>query len=107
MSTRAPERAEPPARLPAPMSQPAPDADVAARQEWAAERLLEDERLRGELTDDEFQPLLDWALATVDRVAAETAGQTEEVARRRLEAALDRIRDAIHAGLDPRDGQAL
>jgi hypothetical protein len=38
-------------------------AIVAERQERAAERLLMDEALRGDLADDEFQPLLDWALA--------------------------------------------
>ncbi len=39
--------------------------------EWAAERLLEDERLRSNLTDDEFQPLLDWALEALEAVAAD------------------------------------
>src|SRR5262245_50560157 len=49
------------------------DQAVAARQERVASRLLEDERLRGDLTDDEFQPLLDWAMAAADRLVASTA----------------------------------
>jgi hypothetical protein len=70
---------------------------VASRQEWAAERLLEDERLRGDLTDDEYQPLLDWALAVVDRVAEAGAQESEAVATERLEATLDAIRGVIGA----------
>ena len=68
---------------------------VAARQERAAERLLDDERLRGSLTDEQFQPLLDWALAIVDRLAAATAGESEEAAERGIDAALADLRDAI------------
>ena len=68
---------------------------VAARQERAAERLLDDERLRGSLTDEQFQPLLDWGLAIVDRVAAATAGDTDERAEERIDAALADLRDAI------------
>ena len=70
---------------------------VASRQEWAAERLLEDERLRGDLTDDEYQPLLDWALAVVDRVAEAGVEESEAVATERLEATLDAIRDVVGA----------
>lgn len=70
-------------------------ATVAARQERAAERLLEDERLRGDLTDDEFQPLLDWALAASDGLAARTAGLSDDEADRMLDAGLDRIKDGV------------
>jgi hypothetical protein len=51
--------------------------------ERAAERLLEDERLRSDLTDDEARVLLDWALAELS--AAEARGEP-------LSAAVDRIR---------------
>ena len=37
-------------------------------------RILEDERLRGDLTDDEFQPLLGLGADRADRIAASTAG---------------------------------
>jgi hypothetical protein len=97
----APEPARPAEPLPDPL---VADPQVAAWQEWAAERLLEDETLRRDLTDEEFQPILDRALAIVDRVAAETAGQSDEAARLRLEATLDRIRRTIRAGRDLRDG---
>src|SRR5436190_23437919 len=46
--------------------------DLSGRQERAASRLLDDERLRGDLTDDEYQPLLDWALAAADSLALST-----------------------------------
>ena len=75
--------------------QPLPEDQVPRRQERAAERLLEDERLRGSLTDDEFGPLLQWALATVDRVAATTAGQPDALADRRIDEALAAIHRVI------------
>ena len=75
-----------PSGYPAEVGGPAPDDAVARRQERAAERLLEDERLRGSMTDDEFKPLLEWALATVDRVAAATAGEPDAVAAGEAEA---------------------
>ena len=68
---------------------------VQGRLERAAERLLEDERLRGSLTDDEFQPLLDWALATVERAAAPTTGEPDAAADQRVNAALAKIREAL------------
>jgi hypothetical protein len=68
---------------------------VASRQERAAERLLEDERLRGDLTDDEFQPLLDWALAASDALAAGTAGLSDDRAAETIEAGLVRIRGIV------------
>ncbi|MFN8636846.1 MAG: hypothetical protein U0893_23610 [Chloroflexota bacterium] len=71
------------------------DPAVAARQERAASRILEDESLRGDLTDDEFQPLLDWALAAADRVAVATAGLSDEVADGRLDERLGQIRESV------------
>lgn len=76
------------------------DEAVAARQERVASRILEDERLRGDLTDDEFQPLLDWALAAADELVASTAGQTDEQADRRIDGGLSAIRDAVAAAGD-------
>lgn len=52
--------AQPPEPEPRPISQLA---------EALAERLVEDETARGELTDDEFQPLLDWALNRISELA--------------------------------------
>ena len=47
---------------------------IDRRQEYAANLLLEDESLRGRLTDAQFQPLLDWALTWSDAYAAATLG---------------------------------
>lgn len=44
------------------------------RRERAANALLEDERLRGRLTDDAYRPLQAWALGWVDAHARATAG---------------------------------
>ncbi|HEY3082387.1 MAG TPA: hypothetical protein VGM69_21075 [Chloroflexota bacterium] len=53
-------------------------APLEARQEYAANLLLEDSRLRGALTDDQFQPLLDWAMTWTDAYAAATIGLAED-----------------------------
>ena len=52
---------------------------IEQRQEYAANLLIEDVRLRGRLTDDEFQPLLDWALTWTDGYAAATGGLPDRV----------------------------
>lgn len=79
------------------MSRQAAEASIASRQERAAVRILEDERLRGDLTDDEFQPLLDWALGTVDRVAESTAGTDDAEADVTIDAAMTVIREVVGA----------
>lgn len=61
----------------------------------AAERLVDDERLRRNLTDQQFGPLLDWALGLVDRVARATAGQSEEAARRRIDRVVAQVRETL------------
>jgi hypothetical protein len=68
--------------------EPIASGDVASDEEAltlerATERLLEDERLRSDLADDEAKPLIDWALAAL--TAAADRGEP-------LDAALDRIR---------------
>jgi hypothetical protein len=83
-----------------PESEPGSDDAVAARQERLASRILEDERLRGDLTDEEFQPLLDWALAAADRLAASTAGLPDERADQRMDHALSAIRESVAAAAD-------
>jgi hypothetical protein len=54
---------------PAPASAVSPD-DLANA---AIERLAEDESLRGDLTDDGFLPLQNWAFARLQRIAHEAA----------------------------------
>jgi hypothetical protein len=70
-------------------------ATIASRQERAESRLLDDERLRGNLTDDQFQPLLDWALSEADRIAASTAGLDDEAADRRLDAGIAVVKEVV------------
>jgi len=66
------------------------------RYRLAAERLLEDESLRSNLTDEEARVLLDWGLAQVERVARETVEIAEEErAWAILEERLARIRSAM------------
>jgi len=61
-----------------PHSTPADDPRLTSRRERAAGRILDDEHLRGDLTDDEYKPLLDWALDLIDRVALGTAGEDDD-----------------------------
>src|SRR6185437_14729151 len=62
--------AKPPATAqPAPTNAASPDGLANA----AIERLAEDESLRGDLTDDGFLPLQNWAFARLQRIAHEAA----------------------------------
>lgn len=69
--------------------------------ERAAERLLEDERLRSALTDDEAQVLLDWALAALND--AVRRGEAPAAAVARLRATGRAVNDLVGArhDLDP------
>lgn len=67
-----------------------------ARRERAAARILEDERLRAHLTDDEFAPLLEWALARVDAAVRATADVADdEAADEIIGRELARLRDHL------------
>jgi hypothetical protein len=79
------------------MSRQSSKARIASRQERAAGRVLEDEGLRGDLADDEFQPLLDWALAETDRVAASTDGMADAKADALIDRRLDAIREIVRS----------
>lgn len=79
------------------MSSEADEASIASRQERAAGRILDDEGLRGDLADDEFQPLLAWALAESDRAAESTAGVTDAEADAVIDERLQAIRDVLRA----------
>jgi len=79
------------------MRHAAADVSVASRQERAATRILEDEALRGDLADDEVKPLLDWALAEADRVAASTEGLSDAEADTRIEQRLQTTRDVVRS----------
>jgi hypothetical protein len=54
--------------------------NLIKRVSLAAESLLEDEALRGDLEDDAAEMLLNWALAKSEVIAKNTAGLDEEAA---------------------------
>ena len=74
--------------------------------ESAAEKLSGDERLRSNLTDDEFNPLLDWALAWLEKKMAKAKDKaaaqkiaTEEM--KRIETMMKMITDSLNGGNTP------
>jgi len=89
-----------------------PEIDVAARQERAAGLILDDEGLRGDLTDDEFSPLQAWALAASDRVVEMTENPDDDAAfadiGKQVEAVKDVVRlaaEAVAAHVNGKDRQ--
>jgi hypothetical protein len=74
--------------------------------ESAAEKLSSDERLRSNLTDDEFAPMLDWAIKWLgtktakakDKAAAQKIAQTE---LKRIETMMKQVNDHLLAGTTP------
>jgi hypothetical protein len=68
---------------------------VPGRQERAAGRILDDEGVRGDLTDDEYQPLLDWALSVTDLVAAGTATLDDDEAEPVLDHGISIVRQVL------------
>lgn len=49
------------------------------RQQQAAERILEDAGLTGDLTDTQARPLIDWASSVAARIASDTTCSDDEV----------------------------
>lgn len=69
-----------------------------ARREYAANRILEDERLRGPLDDVAYAPLQRWALDWVDAYALATAGIEDDTrARQHVDAGVAWVRTQIEA----------
>lgn len=90
-------------------------ADAAALAQGPVERLVENERLRGDLTDNGFSPLLTWASDALTAAAqgvkdapedAATArlAEAEETTKRLMEAvvraAQEHSREAVRALMD-------
>jgi hypothetical protein len=74
--------------------------------ESAVEKLTGDERLRSNLTDDEFNPMLDWALAWLDEKTAKAsdAAAARKIAQKelkRIESAMKTINDLLKEGNMP------
>jgi hypothetical protein len=79
----------------APEHLPVSAGTVAARQERAAGLILDDERLRGDLTDDEYQPLLDWALAASDQLVERAATADDDAAQAEIRERVARVKEAV------------
>lgn len=79
------------------MRRDASQSSIASRQERAASRILEDESLRGDLTDDEYRPLQEWAIGETDRIAASTAEMPDATADALIDQKLVSIREVILA----------
>jgi hypothetical protein len=60
-----------------------------------SERLVEDESLRGNLTDEEFQPLLDWAMKRIGDLVTALGGMPPAQAAAKLRRAGEQIRDLL------------
>jgi hypothetical protein len=68
------------------------DENAESLAQQAAERLSEDEALRGNLTDDGFEPLLNWAVEAVIAYARTLESDTPEEA---MDAYATRIKGVI------------
>src|SRR4051794_26162043 len=68
-----------------------------APEQRFAERLLDDERLRADLTDDEFQPLQDWALDRLHQSALALSHPAAPEAETTLEAVVAGLRAVLRA----------
>jgi hypothetical protein len=84
----APQKADPPAAA-------AVSPDDLANP--AIERLAEDESLRGDLTDDGFLPLQNWAFARLQRIAHEAAHHPDPQAA--MDGYTAQIRDFMQAAV--------
>jgi hypothetical protein len=75
------------------------DAEAAreALEQRYAERLLEDEGLRDRLTDDEYQPIQDWALDQLHVRASALADAASPAAEEEMTHALECLRTILRA----------
>jgi hypothetical protein len=60
------------------------EAAIEKRQRQAAERLLENENLTGDLEDDAADPLINWGVDWAKKAAETTAGQDDDQAEQAL-----------------------
>ncbi|HET8627109.1 MAG TPA: hypothetical protein VFL91_06805 [Thermomicrobiales bacterium] len=79
-------------------------ADAEALAERAAGPLLEDEALRGDLTDEGFGPLLDWATNALTAAAERVAAEPD--AERRMDDAGAAVKATLQAAVQAAQGHA-
>lgn len=75
-------------------------ADTTNLAQGAVEALLDDEALRGELTDDGFGPLLTWATTLLTALARELAATPLPQAQRRMAAAGQAVKRVVAAAVE-------
>lgn len=91
----------------------AEDAARDALEQRFAEQLLDDETLRADLTDDEYQPLQDWALDRLHEQAVALADPDASEAETAMAGVLESLRQVLRAVDDAvghradRDAQAF
>jgi hypothetical protein len=74
-------------------------AEAEALAERAVGALLDDETLRGDLTDDGFAPLLEWATNALTAVAQRVADAPDAEAETRMEAAGAAVKETLAAAV--------
>jgi hypothetical protein len=77
---------------PPPPAEPTPVDQLA---EALSERLVEDESLRGDLTDDEYQPLLDWATKRIEQLAESARPLAPATAERYFNQVADQLLELL------------
>ena len=80
------------------------DATTLAQSE--VERLLDDETLRGDLTDEGFAPLLEWATKALLAAAQDVASAPDAEAEARMAAAADEVKATLAAAVQAAQGQS-
>jgi hypothetical protein len=73
----------------------APPRSIEDRAESLATRLVEDETLHGNLSDDEFKPLLDWAMTRIGELAESCSKLPAAQADTRFERASQQLLDLL------------
>ncbi len=98
-----------PSEKPPAAPEPAPEANAAPSPDDLAnpviERFAEDENLRGDLTDDGYLPLQNWAIARIQRVAHEAAHHPDPEAT--MERFADQIRTFVRDAVQAAQAGAL
>ncbi len=81
-------------------------AEAEALAERAVGALLDDETLRGDLSDDGFGPLLEWATNALTAAARQVADAPDAEAEARMEAAGAAVKDTLAAAVQAAGGRS-
>ncbi len=81
-------------------------AEVKVLAERAVGALLDDETLRGDLSDDGFNPLLDWATNALTVAAQQVADALDAEAEARMAAAGAAVKETLAAAVQAAQGHS-